>query len=225
ALAEFDVTATGFAVGGQINWRSRRALKAFFDAGHTVGNHSWSHPDYGAISVETFREETRRTHEALERWIGTKRFYRFPYLREGESEAAKGAADQVLADLGYVNAPVTIDTNDWSYNEKYLDALDRGDEQTAAKIVADYIAHLKERTLHFEAMAQDVLARDVSHILLLHMNQINADHLPTLLEWYVEEGWAFVTLETAMEDPLYEMPDLYVGSRGLSQIERVLQRD
>lgn len=54
------------------------------------------------------------------------------------------------------------------------------------------------------------------------MNQINADHLGDLLDWYAAEGWTFVTVEQALTDPLYTMPDNYAGARGLSQIERVM---
>lgn len=98
ALAVHGVVATGFAVGGQIGWRSRRAVSAFAEAGHTVGNHSWSHPDYGTLTIDQFREETQRTDETLSRWIGESRLYRFPFLREGETEAAKAAADEVLSE-------------------------------------------------------------------------------------------------------------------------------
>ncbi|MEM7728781.1 MAG: polysaccharide deacetylase family protein [Pseudomonadota bacterium] len=224
ALAAHGVSATGFAIGGQIGWRSRRAVSAFVEAGHTVGNHSWSHPDYGTLTPDQFLEETQRTDEALSRWIGESRLYRFPFLREGETEEAKAAADQVLAELGYVNVPVTIDTDDWRYNADYLNALDRDDEAAAAEIADAYLAHMRERTLHFEALAEDTIGREVPHILLLHMNRINADHLGALLDWYAAEGWTFVTVEEAMRDPFYAMPDLYAGPRGLSQIERVIGR-
>ncbi|MCV3274462.1 polysaccharide deacetylase family protein, partial [Roseobacter sinensis] len=222
ALAAHDVVATGFAVGEQIGWRSRPALNAFADAGHTIGNHSWSHPDYGTITAEQFREETRRTDEVLSNWIGTSRFYRFPFLREGETEAAKAAAEAILSELGYVNVPVTIDTDDWRHNAEYLDALDRGNDAAAAEIVAAYVAHIQERTEHFEVLAQEGLRREVPHILLLHMNQINADHLGDILGWYEAEGWAFITVEQALSDPFYQMPNRYAGPRGLSQIERVM---
>ncbi|KIT16560.1 polysaccharide deacetylase family protein [Jannaschia aquimarina] len=224
ALAAHGVEATGFAVGGQIGWRSRRAVAAFAEAGHTVGNHSWSHPDYGTLTPEQFCDETQRTDEALSRWIGESRLYRFPFLREGETAVAKAAADEVLAELGYVNVPVTIDTDDWRYNADYIDALDRGDEATTAEIAEAYLAHMRERTLHFEALAEEAIGREVPHILLLHMNRINADHLGALLDWYAAEGWTFVTVEEAMRDPFYAMPDLYAGPRGLSQIERVMGR-
>lgn len=224
ALAQHDITATGFAVGQMINARSRPALQAFKDAGHTVGNHSWSHLDYGTLTLDAFRAETRRTDAVLAPWIDGARYYRFPYLKEGESEAAKAAATAVLAGLGYQNVPVTIDNDEWRFNADYLDAIDAGDKAAADQIADAYLAHMKERTAHFQTLAQTALGRDVRHILLLHMNRINADHLGRLLDWYDAEGWRFITVAEAMTDPVFSAPDLYAGPRGLSQIERVMGR-
>ncbi|WP_208352827.1 polysaccharide deacetylase family protein [Pseudaestuariivita rosea] len=224
ALAAHDIIATGFAIGVQIDRESRQAMNAFAKAGHTVGNHSWSHPDYGTLTPEAFHEETQRADEILSQWMGENRFYRFPFLREGETEEAKLAADAVLAELGYLNVPVTIDTDDWRFNQDYLKALDIGNKAAASEIAMAYVAHIQERTRHFEALAQEAVGRKVPHILLLHMNRLNADHLDTLLDWYAAEGWTFVTVEKALSDPLYTMPDLYSGPRGLSQIERVIGR-
>jgi peptidoglycan/xylan/chitin deacetylase (PgdA/CDA1 family) len=222
ALNDHGIVATGFAVGQQITPKTIPALRAFADAGHTIGNHSWSHPDYDTLTPTEFRTETARTDEILTEWISTPRYYRFPYLREGETEQAKHAAKQVLAELGYRNVPVTIDNDEWQFNADYFDALDRGDATLAAKVARLYIAHMQERTAHFQNLARDELGSDVSHILLIHLNRINADHLMTLLDWYAAEGWTFITIQDALSDPVFSKPDLYEGARGLSQIERVL---
>lgn len=222
ALKKHDITATGFVVGRQINRKSRSALQAFVDAGHSVANHSWSHPDYDTLTTKAFRDETARTDRALSPWMSGPKYYRFPYLREGKTEASKTAATQVLADLGYLNVPVSIDNDEWRYNQSYVDARAQGQDAAAQHIAALYIAHMQDRTAHFQQLSQAALGRDVKHILLLHMNKINADHLGTLLDWYASQGWAFITVEDAMKDPLYSAPDIYAGPRGLSQIERVI---
>ncbi|MEM9580957.1 MAG: polysaccharide deacetylase family protein [Pseudomonadota bacterium] len=224
ALATHDIKAVGFAIGNQITPQTRPVIAAFAEAGHKIGNHSWSHPDYGTLSKRAFRRETRRTDRALAEWMTDPKFYRFPYLREGETEAAKQAADTVLRQFGYRNVPVTIDNDEWRFNADYMDALEAGDTRAAAQIASDYIAHMQERTVFFQALADKAVGRDVAHILLLHMNKINADHLGTLLDWYAASGWTFVSVQDALEDPFYALPDLYAGPRGLSQIERVMGR-
>lgn len=83
---------------------------------------------------------------------------------------------------------------------------------------------MQERTAYFQSLALDELGGDVDHVLLIHLNKINADHLSTLLDWYASEGWTFITVGEALSDPVFSRPDLYEGPRGLSQIERVLGR-
>ena len=222
ALKTHDIIATGFAIGNQINEETAPVMDAFANAGHTVGNHSWSHPDYGTLTRWAFRREVRRTDRALKPWMQGQKYYRFPFLREGKTEKTKRAAENVLTNQGYENVPVTIDNDDWRFNSDYVDALDMGDQSEAQRIATAYLEHMKERTAYFQALSQKALGRDVSHILLLHMNKINADHLDDLLAWYDTNGWTFITVEQALRDPLFTAPDLYTGPRGLSQIERVL---
>lgn len=60
----------------------------------------------------------------------------------------------------------------------------------------------KNAAAFFQDLSQRAPGRDVPHILLLHMNRINADHLGTLLDWYASEGWTFITVAEALKDPL-----------------------
>ena len=222
ALAEHGIVATGFVFGSQVNRRSRPALEAFVGAGHRAGNHTWTHSDYGTLSARAFRREVRRTDRVLQPYLAQgPKYFRYPYLRRGETEAAKAAGRRVLTELGYRIAPVSIDNDEWQFNAAYLDALEAGDSARAAQIADRYITHMQERSAHYAQRARAELGRDAAHILLLHLNQINADNLHRLLGWYDAEAWRFVTLETALRDPLYAMPDGYTGPRGLSQIERV----
>lgn len=222
ALQKHDITATGFAVGQQIDAQTKPALEAFAGAGHTIGNHSWSHPDYDTLTSDQFREETARTDQVLSEWIKGARYYRFPFLKEGKTDQTKSMAKRILEDLGYQNVPVTIDNDEWQFNAEYLDAIKQGNLAEATKVAHAYLAHMQERTVYFQTLARDGLGRDVDHILLIHMNRINADHLATLLDWYAAQGWTFITVAEALADPVFSRPDLYSGPRGVSQIERVL---
>ena len=222
AYTKHNIIATGFVYGKQLNQKTKPALQAFADAGHTVGNHSWSHADYGTISIGQFRMETKKTHRAILEWVDGPRYYRFPFLREGKTQKAKEMASKVLASLGYMNVPVTIDNDEWRFNASYVDALSRKDRSLAQKIANQYLAHMQERTTHFRNLARRAFGRDVKHILLLHMNLINSHYLSELLDWCAAEGWTFITVDKAISDPLFYAPDIYAGPKGLSQIERVL---
>lgn len=221
-LARHDIEAVGFAVGGMITDETRPALDAFAKAGHVIGNHSWTHSDYGDQWLWQFRRETRRTDKMLQPWMGQQKFYRFPYLREGRNARAQHRAHKILKNLGYRNARVTIDNQEWKYNAAYVAALDTGNRTEAARIASDYLAHMQERTRYYETLAQDAFGREIKHVLLLHLNQINADHLGALIDWYVADGWRFIPLDEALSDPVYTLPDKAIGPWGLGHLERVL---
>ncbi len=49
-------------------------------AGHTIGNHSWSHPNLARTPAARVREELKQTNDALEQILGKPvRFFRPPY--------------------------------------------------------------------------------------------------------------------------------------------------
>jgi peptidoglycan/xylan/chitin deacetylase (PgdA/CDA1 family) len=98
-------------------------------AGHPIGNHSYSHPDFTAISDAKVRDELRRTAAAIEEaGAGDPRpLFRPPY----------GARDKrvlrLLASEGYVSVYWAIDTLDWKpertaaqIRETVLDKLQPG---------------------------------------------------------------------------------------------------
>ena len=53
-------------------------------------------------------------------------------------------------------------------------------------------------------------------VLLLHANELNADHVGTLFDRLRQRGYHFVPLSKALEDPAYSSADRYVGRWGNS---------
>ncbi|HVL12598.1 MAG TPA: XrtA system polysaccharide deacetylase [Gemmata sp.] len=64
-LAALDVKAT-FYVVGEIARTHPALVRDIRGAGHEVGSHSWDHRRVHAFTPETFREDLRRSKEALE---------------------------------------------------------------------------------------------------------------------------------------------------------------
>jgi hypothetical protein len=72
----------------------------------------------------------------------------------------------------------------------------------------------------FEKMSIQVAGREFPQILLIHASQMNADLMPDLLAMFRRRGYTFVTLDHALADPVYRLPDDYVGRNGFSWIHR-----
>ena len=68
----------------------------------------------------------------------------------------------------------------------------------------------------FEGVSRALLKREIPFVLLLHANELNADHGARVFEMLVERGYEFTTLEKALEDPAYASLDTYVGRWGIS---------
>src|SRR3954447_21372768 len=68
-LAGHGVNATFFLVG-RFAQQETALARSIADAGHVVGNHSWSHPNLSLLSANRIRDELTRTKDTLEQIIG-----------------------------------------------------------------------------------------------------------------------------------------------------------
>jgi peptidoglycan-N-acetylglucosamine deacetylase len=94
-LARYGVRAT-FNVMGRNAVRHRKLIQALVDAGHELGNHTWTHADLALQSPAATYRQLDRGLAAVERTAGVRpRFFRPP---RGE---LTGAAVQAAARLGH----------------------------------------------------------------------------------------------------------------------------
>ena len=62
----------------------------------------------------------------------------------------------------------------------------------------------------------ELTGREIPQILLLHVNSLDADRFDTLAEALRHRGYRFVSVAQALEDPVYRLPDQFVGAPGNS---------
>ena len=189
-------------------------------AGLELGNHTASHHDFNNTPLEEFERDTIAGEATLVKLGRKPRYFRYPFLRSGTDLARKRAFEQFLARRGYVNAPVTIDNDEYIYADVYARALRRGDRFTARKVSDDYIRYMASVFAFYEKFSRDTLGYEPPQILLLHDNPLNADHLDALVKMVRGRGYAMISMAEALRDPVYARRDAYVGRRGLSWIHR-----
>ena len=199
-------------------------LEAWLDAGHDLGNHTWSHPDLVRIPLSTYLEDVGRGAapvDSLLRLRGRRLvWFRHPFLHAGDTPAKKAGLERHLEQQGWRVAPVTVDNQEWVYAYVYHRALERGDSALATRVSAAYLDHVDEAFAYFESRSREVLGREIPQVLLLHANRLNADLLDALLARLRARGYRFVSLEEALGDPAYAVADPYLGRGGPSWIER-----
>jgi peptidoglycan/xylan/chitin deacetylase (PgdA/CDA1 family) len=83
-------------------------VKALYDAGMQIGNHTWTHPQLARLSASKQISELKRTQDEIASIIGVRpRFYRPPYWSWNYLTAREGAI------LGMVGTLFSVDTGDW----------------------------------------------------------------------------------------------------------------
>jgi peptidoglycan-N-acetylmuramic acid deacetylase len=165
ALKKHNVSATFFLVGNYLN-TSPELVKRMVAEGHTVGNHTFHHPDMSKISTtESFRQELESLETLYQQVTGQKmkHFYRPPQGKYSEANL------KMAKDLGYETFFWSLAYVDW-YEDKQPTR-----EEALKKLLG---------RIHPGA------------IVLLHStSKTNAAILDELLTKWEEMGYHFGTLE------------------------------
>lgn len=219
ALARHGVPAVGFVVCDAMELHPAATAEWLYQ-GLELGNHTQSHRDINQ-GLTPWLRDVRSCAEQLSR-LAPQRYFRYPMLHRGASQREYHRARSLLDSLGLTVAPVTMDNSEWLLARGYQAALAAGDRVMQRLIADGYLDHMKRVARRARTTALDRLGRDVPHVLLLHANQLNADQLDRLLSMLVAEFEArFITLDQALADPVYRLPDGYRGTQGLSWLYRV----
>jgi peptidoglycan-N-acetylglucosamine deacetylase len=221
-LKRHDAPAIGFVNESQLDGRLGRAtgralLKRWIDAGFTLGNHTYSHPDLNAVSIDRFKEEIVRGEPVIRELMADRGglvFFRHPMTHSGDTREKKDAVDAFLASRGYTIAPHTIENSDFIFNLVYVRALGAGDGALAKRVRNAYIEFTFATTGFAEKAALQLFGRDIPQVLLLHANRLNTDVLDEILARYSSRDYRFVPLGPTMGDPAYQTPDTAVFSAG-----------
>jgi len=204
---------------------ARAALLAeWLDAGLTLGNHTYSHPDFQITPLPQFEDETIRGEVATRAMMSargqTEKYFRHPFLNTGPTPEAKAAFEAFLKERGYEVAPVTFDCADWMFNDILGRAIEKKDKKLAEKTKREYLEYMDTVFTYFEGVTQNLFGRGIPQILLMHDSELNAESFETLLMRIEQRGYKFVPLEEALTDPAYSTPDKYIGPEGISWLNR-----
>jgi peptidoglycan/xylan/chitin deacetylase (PgdA/CDA1 family) len=228
ALARHNAPFTVFAIGQDAATPHGRALlDRWLDAGAALGNHTFSHPDMGTLPVDQGIAEIERGGDVLRPIADVRgldvRFFRFPFLAEGVSAEQKRAYADALGRLGLYNARVSVSNDDWAYNERYRQAELEERWEDRYEIGQEYVRHMLESVRYWDAVGLELAGRPVRHVLLLHANRINRDYLGAILDSLAADGYAFVDLERAYADPIWDEADTWTSADGVSFLEHLRQ--
>lgn len=139
-LAEKNVRAVFFVTYDYAR-DNPELIRRMIDEGHTVGNHTWSHPSLPECSAEEMRRELSDTHDYIKREFG----YEMYVMRPPKGEFSERVLE-CAKDLGYTTVLWSFAYYDWDVNKQ--PAPDKAFEKITSKVHpgAVYLLHAVSST-------------------------------------------------------------------------------
>ena len=206
ALAGQNVNSIFFVAGLRVDSNEGlRLVKAWSSAGHLVANHGYSHLSLNSskVTLETFIEDAKKNETLLAKLPIWEKRFRFPYLKEGNTEQKRDGLRQWLNFNNYASGAVSIDTSDWYYDRRLRDWLKKNPGKYPSAFRKPYLDHLLDRANYYADLGKRTLNRDIDHVMLLHTNTINAYFLSDVIAMFRTAGWEIIDPAEAYEDAVY----------------------
>jgi peptidoglycan/xylan/chitin deacetylase (PgdA/CDA1 family) len=229
-IKKAKVPAVGFVNENKLYRNEQRAedeialLKLWLDAGLELGNHTYSHRSLNRIPIEDYKADLLKGETITKELLRSKgkgmRYFRHPFLQTGRSLGVKADFHAFLKERGYTIAPITFDNADYIFARAYDNARDKNDRDLIKRVGEAYVPYMESKIAYWEQQSQKLLGRNMSHTLLLHANSINAEYFDDLAAMLKKRGYKFITLEEALKDEAYNLPDTYFGPAGISWLHR-----
>lgn len=182
-----------------------RLLNTWQDRGHVLGNHSYSHMYYHStgVSPDMFVSDIEKCHNLLRAFPRFRRYFRYPYLKEGNTEEKRDAVRRYLRNHDYTVGAVSIDASDWYVDQRMAAALGKNPDTDLSPYLNFYIRHMRGRIHYYDSLGWRLWGRRVMHTILIHHNLLNALFLGELLGSLRTDGWELIDAEQAYADPIF----------------------
>jgi peptidoglycan/xylan/chitin deacetylase (PgdA/CDA1 family) len=180
-------------------------LKEWIAAGNPLGNHTWSHPALDKTSAKDYIDNIAKNEPLLKKVDphGDWHWFRYPYLEEGDTLEKRVAVRDYLLAHHYRVAEVTLDFEDYLWNEPYARCMAKHDNAAVASLETSYLATADQFIGVFRTLSQKLYGHDIPYVLLLHVGAFDARMFPRLIALFRSKGFEFVTLPQAESDPAY----------------------
>jgi peptidoglycan/xylan/chitin deacetylase (PgdA/CDA1 family) len=201
------------------------ALK-MWAAAEPFGNHTYTHIDLEANTAEAFErevEENEPTLELLAKPGSDWHWLRYPYLHEGDTVEKRRAVREYLTKRGYKIAQVTLDWEDYMWNNAYARCAAKNDTKSIEWLRTSYLSTASEFLDLGRAQAKLIYGHEINYVLLMHLGAYSSTIMPDALDLLKKKGFKLVTLEEAQSDPIYQGdPDIGLHDAG-TMLDQMMQ--
>jgi len=198
AFKSGSVPATGFIIAREVNDSNWPTLRKFHDAGLGLGNHTTSHANLNKLSADQYIQEIAQADKILSPVLTEPKYFRYPYLIMGDG-FKKERVMHYLSSKNYQVAPISIDSKDFVFNQLLMSVPESERRHFLTVLKPCYLDFIWQQTLKAEEKSRSARQPDKPQILLIHANLLNAYSLPDIINLYKQNGFNFVSLETALK--------------------------
>jgi hypothetical protein len=195
-----------FVCGMRVNQPDGQKLLSDWDeAGHSFGNHSYSHLNFNGanVSYERFESDFARNEPIIHPYLHRTNLFRYPGLKEGDTAEKRDRFRAFLKSRGYRNGCVTIDTSDWYVDQRMRERFAH-DSSAPTELYRDYLtSHLLDRANFYRQLTLDTLGHDIKHTILVHYRPIEALFLADVMTAFEKAGWEWINADKAFDDPVF----------------------
>jgi peptidoglycan/xylan/chitin deacetylase (PgdA/CDA1 family) len=213
----------------QNNSDAQQALHIWLNAGMNIGSHTWSHPSLTSNSAESFEHDIALNEPSLAEYASTRdwHWFRYPFLWEGDTLDKRHAVRAYLHDHGYHVAQVSLDFEDYAWNDAYSRCSVKQDAPTIEWLKQSYLDAATEYIRLGREEQLIAFGHEIPNVLLLHETAFTTLMLPDLLDLLHKQGFRFSSLPEVEQDPAYAqdpdaalkyggaLPDQFMDSRRL----------
>ena len=208
---------------------AQQALRIWVDAGMNIGSHTWSHMSLTGNTAEAFEHEIALNEPALAQYAGARdwHWFRYPFLWEGDTLEKRHAVRAYLKDHGYRVAQVSLDFEDYAWNDAYARCSAKADSEAIAWLKQSYLDTAADYIRLGREEEHIAFGHEIPNVMLLHATAFTTLMLPNLVEQLRKEGFGFAALADVEQDPAYAqdpdaalkyggtLPDQFMDSRPL----------
>ena len=208
---------------------AQQALRIWVQEGMNIGNHTWSHPALSDVTAQAYLEDIARNEPVLAEYGEGHdwRWFRYPYLEEGDTLAKRNAVRSWLRGHGYRVAQVTLNFDDYAWDDPYGRCLVKHDDAAIAWLKQSYLENAAEFIRVGRQEEQIAFGHEIPNVLLLHETAFTTLMLPDLLELLHKQGFRYKPLARVERNRVYSrdpgaalkdggtLPNQYLNSRHL----------
>lgn len=185
-----------FAIGRHIQDFGDLQLREYGQAGHIVGNHTFSHCALKNCSVQGYIEDIRKADRLIKHIPGYLPMFRYPFLDEGYPGQAYQIR-QALKGMGYTQAYVTVNNFDFYMDSLLQKALKERRFVDYGKLRKVYLQVMLECIEFYHGLAILQGRHQMNHVLLMHSNDLTALYIGDLIEQLRQRGWDIISIQDA----------------------------